>query len=224
VCRVSKIDVALSGFPFEYRVDGVHFDRLLTMTSYRDIRADIHLLCMHQVVEGAQVGPSDYTFRKGPQVVSGASIPADFTAVLSGHIHRYQILTHDLAMRRLASPVLYPGAIERTSFAEKHERKGYLTIEVAPDRRGPARLARTVFTPLPTRPMVTLDGDGQSETVETMYADIRERLSKLPPDAIVRIRIRRSMSHEVKAGLRLDRLRQLAPSSMDVRVVPVRNR
>ena len=94
--------------------------------------ADVRLLCLHQTVEGARVGPVGYTFRRGADVIRGRDLPAGFAAVLAGHIHRRQVLTADLAGRPLAAPVLYPGSIERTSVAERDEPKGYMTLEIAP--------------------------------------------------------------------------------------------
>ena len=90
--------IALSGFPFHRRV-GEQFGCLLAETSFQEYPADIRFLCLHQAVEGAQVGPSDYTFRRGPDIIPGRAIPAGFDAVLSGHIHRAQTLTRDLGGR-----------------------------------------------------------------------------------------------------------------------------
>ncbi|HNW60255.1 MAG TPA: metallophosphoesterase, partial [bacterium] len=107
--------VALAGFP-NIRHDPRHgFIKAVENTGWRECAADIRLLCMHQTVEGAQVGVQNYTFRAGDEVIRGSDIPAGFTAVLSGHIHRHQVLTRDLAGRRLNAPVYYPGATERTS-------------------------------------------------------------------------------------------------------------
>ena len=75
-----------------------------------------------------------------------ASCRRGVAAVLSGHIHRHQVLTCDLGGRPLAAPVLYPGSIERTSFAEKDEEKGYLVLEVDGGRRG-RRQARGLDLP-----------------------------------------------------------------------------
>ncbi|MCJ7626326.1 MAG: hypothetical protein MUO76_22775 [Anaerolineaceae bacterium] len=93
----------------------------MSQTGYREAAADIHILCMHQTVEGAQVGPSDFTFRYGADIIQGRDISDDFCVVLSGHIHRSQTLTHDLRGDHLAAPVVYPGSVERTSFAERYE-------------------------------------------------------------------------------------------------------
>ena len=77
--------------------------------------------------------------------------------MLSGHIHRHQVLTADLAGRMVATPVLYPGSIERTALAEIGERKGYLIVDVSPNPKG--RRLRWDFRELPARPMIRRELD-----------------------------------------------------------------
>jgi len=122
VLNLMGIRVGLAGFPFTRHVAG-KFDRLLAECGYETVNADCLLLCLHQSVEGATVGVQNCTFRPGPDVISGRNIPAAFDAVLAGHIHRGQQITHDLAGRKLPAPVIYPGSTERTSFAEREEEK-----------------------------------------------------------------------------------------------------
>ncbi len=136
--------VALSAFPNDRDSIRETFGDLLERTEWRRSSADIRLLVMHQTVEGASVGPVGYTFRSAPDVIPGRAIPAGFAAVLSGHIHRHQVLTADLRGRALASPVFYAGATARTSSAERDEAKGYVTMEIAPDSRG-GRVAAWTF-------------------------------------------------------------------------------
>jgi DNA repair exonuclease SbcCD nuclease subunit len=157
---------------------------------------------MHQAVEGAQVGVQDFTFRRGRDVVAGTDVPPGFAAVLTGHIHRAQVLTADLAGRPLAAPVLYPGSVERTSFAERDETKGYLVLDVEPGTGG-GRLARWEFVPLPARPMVVLSLASRGE--------LRRRLATLDPHAVVRL-------HLDDAPLPAARLRALAPPTMNIDV------
>ena len=110
--------------------DGIR-DRLRTLIAecgVRDADADIRLLCLHQTIEGARV--EGFTFRAGPDIVRGRDVPSGFAAILCGHIHRSQVLTHDLAGRKLRAPVLYPGSVERTSLAERNEAKGFLVIKL----------------------------------------------------------------------------------------------
>jgi hypothetical protein len=46
-------------------------------------------------------------FRHATDVVKASDIPADFSAVLSGHIHRFQVLAKDLKGKALHAPVFY---------------------------------------------------------------------------------------------------------------------
>jgi exonuclease SbcD len=149
------LDIALSGFPFSPWVRE-EFPTLLEATGHRETEqagAVVRLLCIHQAVEGATVGPRGFVFRNGEDVLPGRDVPAGFAAVLSGHIHRSQVLVRDLAGRPLAAPVLFPGSTERTSFAERDEPKGVLMLALAND------VASWEFRELPVRPMVDLEID-----------------------------------------------------------------
>ena len=132
------MSIAMSGFPFTRRV-GEKFAELVESTGYKDEPGVLRLLCMHQSVEGAQVGPVDYTFKSGPDVIRGSDIPCVFAALLSGHFHRAQHLTRDLRGVKLAAPVIYPGSVERTAFAERYEIEGVYALRIY--HRGPRRAA-----------------------------------------------------------------------------------
>ncbi len=142
--------VALSGFPYERRHVRTRFPQLLESTRWRDVEADVRILCFHHCVEGATVGPANYTFRRAPGVIRTADLPADFAAVLSGHIHRHQVLEYGLDGRRLPTPVFYPGSVERTSIAEVEEVKGYVVLECD----GTSGVTDWHFEPLSTRPLL----------------------------------------------------------------------
>jgi DNA repair exonuclease SbcCD nuclease subunit len=131
--NVHGLTVSIAGFPNERDRICDAFDGLLERTEWRSSSSDIRLLCMHQTIEGATVGPAGYVFRRAPDVIPGRAIPAGFAAVLSGHIHRHQVLTADLRGRALAAPVFYPGSTARTSAAERYEAKGFVTMEIAGD-------------------------------------------------------------------------------------------
>jgi DNA repair exonuclease SbcCD nuclease subunit len=118
-----------------------------------------------------------------------ADVSAGFDAVLTGHIHRRQVLWRE------GVPVVYPGSIERTSFVEKDEPKGFFVIEL----RGAALFPRDLrFVRLPARPMFELTADHEDE--------LCHRLGRLPADAVVRVTTR----------LPAARLRALAPVTMTV--------
>ena len=133
------VDIAVAGFPCERDRVRDRFAEVVEKTGWRSVPAAIRLLCLHQTVEGATVGPADFVFRGGPDVIPGRAIPPGFAAVLAGHIHRHQVLTADLHGRALAAPVLYPGSTERTSAAENGETKGCVTIEIEPGGGGRVR-------------------------------------------------------------------------------------
>jgi DNA repair exonuclease SbcCD nuclease subunit len=211
----SPLRVALSGFPFARRVRDL-FPQLLAASGYQTARADVKLLCLHQTVEGATVGANDFTFRRGVDVIRGQDIPSDVCAVLAGHIHRAQTLTHDLQQRPLGSPVIYPGSIERTSFAERHEPKGYAILEIDPAATTAGQLRQMRFVPLPTRPMLDLAVTLRSWPLERQMADLKRRLAALDPDAVVRLRLEGPGADDLMRHLTAARLRQLAPPTLNV--------
>jgi DNA repair exonuclease SbcCD nuclease subunit len=209
------LDLALSGFPYTPGIRD-EFMSLVAATGHLETRANVRLLCIHQLVEGARVGPVDFTFRSGHDVVRGADVPPGFAAILSGHVHRFQVLERDLAGRRLLSPVLYPGSIERTSFAERHERKGFLVLEVVADLEAAGGSARWEFRELPVRPMVDVDLDAGGVDASTIGARLRDSLSRLDPASVVRIRLLGTPSPEALRALGAAALRSAAPETMSV--------
>ena len=167
-------------------------------------------------MEGAQVGPSGYTFRRGEDVIRGGDISHDFAAVLSGHIHRAQVLTHDLAGQKLAAPVIYPGSIERTSYAERNESKGYQVLTLHTQNNPGADDIDISFQPLPARPMVDVHIDPVDDDEAVLESDIREKLLALDPDAIVRVHIKQPGDGRKPVQITTAQLRQLAPETMNI--------
>jgi DNA repair protein SbcD/Mre11 len=119
--------IALAGFPYERDNVRARFPDLLRETGWEEHDAGSRLLCVHHCVEGATVGPANFTFTTAADVIRHRDIPTAFRAVLSGHIHRHQVLTRYLG-RKISTPVLYAGSIERTSTAELGERKGFMIV------------------------------------------------------------------------------------------------
>lgn len=149
--NVGGVDVALAGFPYHRRNVREEFATLLEQTAWEQEGAGVRLLCVHHCVEGATVGPQNFTFRGASDVIRINDVPAAFSGVLSGHIHRHQVLTHDLRGREVAVPVFYPGSIERTAFAEVGEEKGFMILRVNADNAVSPRID-WCFQHLPTRP------------------------------------------------------------------------
>ena len=214
--EVSGLRVGLAGFPCERNGIRRRFGSLLAETGWAPGRYDLGLLCLHQTVEGATVGPSDFVFRSGADIIPGRRIPTGFAAVLSGHIHRHQVLTRDLAGADLAAPVFYPGSVERTSAAERDEAKGFLVIEFDCDRSSGGRVAGWEFRRLPARPMIDLEIGDRPTSDPAGW--LRSRLRALDPDAVVRVRVTAEPDEAMHGALRAASLRELALPTQTVEV------
>src|SRR5215831_14380859 len=190
--RTFTVDVrgtrlAVAGFPSERHDVRTQFNELLDATRWRAPDAHARILCIHQCVEGATVGPNDYTFTTAADVIRARDLPVGFCAVLSGHIHRHQVLTRDLRGGSIAAPVLYPGSIERTSVAEASEAKGYMTVDLTHDA-GETRLEWT-FHQLPARPLVRREIHLEAVENAALEPTIRALIGDAPADAVLTIRI-----------------------------------
>jgi DNA repair exonuclease SbcCD nuclease subunit len=212
------VRVALAGFPCERKDVRREFGVRLEATGWHQARADVNLLCVHQCFEGATVGPQNFTFRSAEDVVPAALVPEPFAAVLAGHIHRHQVLTTDLRGRALPTPVFYPGSIERTSFAERDEVKGYIVLEVAPGADAGGEVLQWTFHPLPARPMVIAEVNGGGLDLSSLERFVDEAIARAPADAVLQIRVRGQPSEGAFAALRVATLRARAPATMNVEV------
>lgn len=143
-------------------------------------------------------------------------------------------------------PVLYPGSVERTSFAERFEPKGYLLVELVID--APARWR---FVELPARPMFIIkidtepvpadgrestehlkdgnivkeagrvDRPGGRESRERLKSRIAAEISRLPEDAVVRILLRQPATLPGPGPANLSELvRETAPKTMTIEIRP----
>ena len=153
-------------------------------------------------------------------------VPGEFGAVLSGHIHRRQVLVRDLCGRRLEVPVLYPGSVERTSLAEIGEPKGFLMLRLS-TRDGRVDWE---FRDLPARPMVVADIEADAFRAgttrvrpgaacgETLESRIRAIIAAAPDDSVLRIRIRGRLRDRDLPAVSAASLRRFAPATMNVEV------
>jgi DNA repair exonuclease SbcCD nuclease subunit len=211
---VRGASVTVCGFPCER--DDVRAVLAARLAEAAPPPADVRLLCLHQTVEGATVGPAEFVFRSGPDVIPGRAVPGGFAAVLAGHIHRHQVLARDLAGRPLAAPVLYPGSTERTSFAERDETKGFLVLELESDPLRGGRLAGWEFRDLPARPMRVVDVAAAALSVTALAERIAAALARQPADAVVQLRVAGELAPGAEAALRVETLRRLHPPTMIV--------
>ncbi|MGW8265525.1 MAG: metallophosphoesterase family protein [Longimicrobiales bacterium] len=228
VTEVRGMRVAVSGFPYERRRIRDRFPRVMEETGWSAREADLRLLCMHHCVEGATVGPADFTFRNAPDVIRCSDLPTAFAAVLSGHIHRHQVLLEDLRGRALPTPVLYPGSVERTAFAELGEEKGFLLLAVEPDGQG-GRLAGYDFVRLPDRPMVIRDlypedGQGMDWSACNLDAQLAATLAAVPREAVLRVRVHGRVPPGLRHVFSAAALRRNAPPEMNLEILLVADR
>jgi DNA repair exonuclease SbcCD nuclease subunit len=212
----NEFTLSLAGFPFVRHGIRRDFLHRLDQTGWKNSKADVRVLCIHQAVDGATVGPVGYMFRYATDVIRASDIPAEFSAALSGHIHRFQILSKSIRGKALNAPVFYPGSIERTSFAERFEKKGYLILEFETDGLKAGALKQWTFHELPLRPMVQLVVNAAGMTDIEIKAWIRTRMETLPEDSIVKLKIHGKISRNAETVMRAETLRSLVPPTMNI--------
>jgi DNA repair exonuclease SbcCD nuclease subunit len=206
--------VAFAGFPCARAVRQA-FPALLAATGHRQVEADARVLCIHQCVEGATCGPPPgFTFRAGDDVVRTSDLPDDVAVVLCGHVHRHQVLRRDLRGRRLSAPVVYAGSVERTSFAERDEAKGFVMATIGAGGSD-GRLVACDFRPLPARPM-RVHEVADTAAADRLEPEIRATIAAAPPDVVLQVRVPEALAGA--EALRAARLRALAPPTANVTV------
>jgi DNA repair exonuclease SbcCD nuclease subunit len=196
------------------------FAELVEATRWRPGAYDLSLLCIHHCVEGARVGPADFTFRRGGDVIRCADLPSGAAVVLTGHVHRHQTLSFDPAGRPLRTPVIYPGSVERTAFAEMGEQKGFVVLDLERASDPGRWRVRVDFRPLPTRPMAVRDVRAAGLDRAGLRALVDEAVSSAPPDAVLRLRVQGPVDPGARTALAARRLRALAPGK-NIEVVQV---
>jgi len=214
--RIRDTQVAVSGFPFERDNIKGRFRNRLDQTGWQEAGGDIRLLCLHQAVEGARVGPVNYTFRSGLDVIRFQDLPDGFQAILAGHVHRQQVLTDRRRSSRAARRVIYAGSTERTSFAEKDEDKGFFDITFNPNGADQWEIGSFGFKRLPVRPMadIIIDRNLDSRELESFLS---ARISQLDQDSIVRIKGNgKPVDTDIKQKLTVEFLKRMFPATMNV--------
>jgi DNA repair exonuclease SbcCD nuclease subunit len=178
VLEARGVRVAFMGLPYTHGIRR-RFPEILAALNRDSLSADVRVLCLHQCIEGATCGPGNFTFRFGADVLRTADLPRDVVVILSGHIHRHQVL-QPVGL----PPIVYAGSIERTSFAEAPETKGFVVLELA--RCG---LRSFDFRPLPTRTMLTRTVSFDDADAMTVYRRLAAAIESTPGDAVVQLRI-----------------------------------
>lgn len=199
--------VGVAGFPFIRNDSRRTFLKALEETQYVDIRSDFNLLVAHQAFDGAIVGPSDFTFRTGrSDTVSRGTLPVDFEYVAAGHIHRYQVLPHPM---KPGLNVVYPGSIQRMSFAEINEEKAFVVGETSDDRIG------TQFIPLAAWDMDVVEIDAAGRNSEAVRSAIQSQAWRFREDRVIRFSLTGGIEKSDYPEIDFDSLRMEMPPALE---------
>ena len=207
--KIKDADIAVSGFPYIKKNIRNRFPVVVKELIADKPFADINLLLIHQSIEGATVGPQNYTFRNRDDVLRIKDIPEEFDCILSGHIHRQQILT-----TKSGKPIIYPGSIERTSMAEKDEEKGFFVLTFE-RKNGEFSLSDTEFILLPSRPMHVIEITFATNNPKILSDWLKAEMHFLDKNSIVKIKCK---VPETKKLLKADFLRKVLPETMNYSV------
>lgn len=163
----------------------------------RDMDADVPaVLVGHLTVQGAEMAGSERTslVAHEPVFTPGQLALSPFDYVALGHIHRHQD-RHPEA----TPPVVYSGSIERVSFKESDDPKGFVLIDIETD--GAAKQTTYEFVETPARPYVSISVDAREAEQPTEHI-IRAIERRDVTDAIVRVRyqIHERQTSDVDAG------------------------
>ncbi|HEV8363390.1 MAG TPA: metallophosphoesterase [Gemmatimonadaceae bacterium] len=189
VLDAGGVRAAFIGFPYTHDIRS-RFPQILAAARHQNTAADVRVLCLHQCVEGATCGPGNFTFRFGADVIRTADLPRDVAVTLSGHIHRHQVL-------RPAGrpPVIYAGSVERTSFAEAPETKGFVVLQLTQSGLGSFE-----FRPLPARPIVARTVHFDGTDAMDAQARLAAAIESTPHDAVVQLRVTGAMPATLTAA------------------------
>ncbi|MBC8041910.1 MAG: exonuclease SbcCD subunit D [Rhizobacter sp.] len=123
---------------------------------------------------------------KDPQFSVQSLAKPEFSYVGLGHVHKHQELNNGQH-----PPVVYSGSIERISFSEHDQAKGFVMVEIDAGHRASFRHVQT-----PARPFVSIECDVTVETepMEKILREIdRNKLTGMATafeGAVVRVRIK----------------------------------
>lgn len=141
------------------------------------------VLAGHFSVQGSDLSGSERTslIAHEPKFTPGQLSPPPIDYVALGHIHRYQ----DRRTDPESPPVVYCSSIERISFKEWDDPKGFVLVTI--DTEGDNKTTTYEFVETPARRFISLQIDARTiaEPTEAILAEIaREDVT----EAIVRVR------------------------------------
>ena len=206
IVRRNNSEVAFGGIPNIRSNVADSIGRAIAASGLLETTAQMKVLCLHQSIENAVVGVQNYKFRRGSDVIGLNQFPGGIDLIVSGHIHRQQVLESSYG-----TAIIYPGSIERTSFAERLEEKGYYVITLS--ETGITR----EFRPLECRPMLEWVLPGNLIDESSLLQEMESKRGSVPEDAILRFRCASPLQLGV---LQIGKVRRLFPASINVEIAP----
>ena len=163
------------------------------------------VVAAHLTVQGSDLGGSERasliahepTFTAAQLTPMAPDGRPAFDYVALGHIHRYQDRNAEAVARGDGPPVVYSSSIERISFKEHDDRKGFVLIDI--DTQGDHKTTRYTFVDTPARRFVPIEADATGATDPT-GAVIAEIARHDVADAVVRVRYKVDEGQDVDAG------------------------
>ena len=176
-----KIDsISVIGFPFIARHPKYVFREVARKANLTPEETFI-VLC-HQLFDGAVFGPHQHIFTNRSDTLDTSILPNNVKLVISGHIHRAQSLQN--------GRIFYTGSLERTSFMEIIEPKGFLLIEL--DKVSP----NIEFVETESSPMAVIELEiGESESLSPQLDSIEVEANV---KTLIRIVGRKLSPNEIK--------------------------
>lgn len=160
-------------------------------TSAEEFEPDVPtVLAAHLTVKGSDLAGSERAsvISHEPIFTKGQLTPPGVDYVALGHIHRHQDRNREEYERGEGPPVVYSSSIERISFKERDDDKGFVIVEIAPQPDGGKRTAYA-FVETPARRFVAVEVDAR-ETEDPTAAVLDAIAEEDITDAVVRVRYR----------------------------------
>jgi len=152
----NEIKVKITGIPYIRRNARTRFLKQINSINQNDMNeSNYSILLAHQIIEGARL--ENYTFLKGPNVIKFNVLDKKYNYIALGHVHRFQWMYQGInkiisinnqftafqsvnnrtwnfdqdQQLQLGPIVVYAGSLERVSFAEMNEPKGFILGELS---------------------------------------------------------------------------------------------
>ncbi|WP_420581457.1 metallophosphoesterase family protein [Reichenbachiella sp.] len=173
-------NMSISGFPYFKGDIRAEFSTIRRNLESHLNESDFNILCVHHAIDGVKAGAQFFEFKNRKDTLAMNDLPGSFDLILSGHIHKHQIL-HATSDSKIQVPILYSGSTERTMFDEINEAKGYHILKIE------GKSIKHEFHTINTRPMHQIDLRHESISSEELKGLLSKRMKPFEPDAIVQI-------------------------------------